>query len=233
MGFSSRRAMRQGFLLLCAAGVMLGVISLGWGGRAHKIEDAAVVIDGDSIEIAGRTRHLAGIDAPELGQQCMNAGKQWRCGLEAALTLQKLFEFGPIDCAPAGQPAAGPTIACAAKGKDLAEALLAQGYAVALPDADPGYIRAESAAKKAELGLWRGDFVQPAAWRDGQRLPGETSGLGECTVKGVIDSDNQRLYYVPSDEEYEALKIDPSRGERMFCSDDEAVLAGWMRHPTE
>lgn len=39
------------------------------------------VVDGDTIEVAGTTYRLHGIDAPEAGQTCKRAnGKIWQCG---------------------------------------------------------------------------------------------------------------------------------------------------------
>ena len=90
-----------------------------------------------------------------------------------------------------------------------------------------------AAAKDAKLGLWRGDFILPATWRQGERLPGETTDSTFCVVKGVITEDDQKIFYVPSDEIYNEVTINPDKGEKMFCSDDEAILAGWYRFPRQ
>lgn len=48
----------------------------------------AAVIDGDTIEIAGKRIRMVGIDAPESGQSCADeAGNPWRCGTLAARAL--------------------------------------------------------------------------------------------------------------------------------------------------
>ena len=52
-------------------------------------------------------------------------------------------------------------------------------------------------------------------------------------VKGVITEDQQKIFYIPSDESYNEIEVDRAKGERMFCSDDEAILAGWNRFPRE
>jgi micrococcal nuclease len=51
----------------------------------------------------------------------------------------------------------------------------------------------------------------------------------DCNIKGVIDADGQRLYYVPTDPTYGTITIDPQRGHKAFCSDEEARQAGWRR----
>ncbi len=47
-----------------------------------------------------------------------------------------------------------------------------------------------------------------------------------CPIKGNISSAG-RIYHVPWSEWYERTRIDPARGERWFCSEDDAIRAGW------
>jgi hypothetical protein len=47
-----------------------------------------------------------------------------------------------------------------------------------------------------------------------------------CTIKGNISA-NGRIYHTPASPNYTATRIDPSRGERWFCSEAEARAAGW------
>lgn len=192
--------------------------------------ESVLVIDGDTLQVGNRIFHLAGIDAPELGQRCKVENKGWRCGLEAALALRKLIAFGKVACTT-NEEGVIVTGACTAAGKDLGEVLLSQGYALALSEAFPTYKGAEMAAQEAKLGLWRGDFVRPEDWRSGARLPGETTDTTFCVVKAKVTEEQQKIFYIPSDENYAAITIDPERGERIFCSDDEAILAGWTRFP--
>lgn len=200
-------------------------------GRADSAGQVSI-IDGDTLHVEHRIVNLSGIDAPELGQRCMKEAKEWRCGLEAALALRKLAAFGTVSCASEDK---GTVVigVCQIEGKDLGEVLLGQGYAVALEDALPNYQSAETSAKDAKLGLWRGDFIAPKEWRKGGRLPGETTDTTFCVVKGAITEDQQKIFYIPSDESYNEIKVDRAKGERMFCSDDEAILAGWNRFPIE
>ncbi len=50
---------------------------------------------------------------------------------------------------------------------------------------------------------------------------------GSCTIKGNISSKGEKIYHVPGGRSYAETKIDPSKGERWFCSTSEAVAAGW------
>jgi len=190
------------------------------------------VVDGDTLEIDGRLVRLYGIDAPELGQFCLNGSKRYRCGYEAALALKKLTENGPVDCRPTPVDADDEGQICAVELVDLAEAMLRRGYVVAQPNALPIYRRVELEAKRSKLGIWRGDFIPPAEWRQGHRLAqGDNEPRQICDIKGIVSDKDERVYVVPSDRDYDSLVIDESRGERNFCSDDEAELAGWRRWP--
>ncbi len=217
--------------LFFSALAILGGLCLALSASPLRAKEANPVIDGDTLVIDGRLVQLAGIDAPELGQRCFNQGKSWRCGLEAALALRKLISFGDVVCEPDKSNPQSAQASCSVADKDLATALLQQGYAVALPEASSTLHAAENSAKEAKFGIWRGDFVAPASWRDGVRLPGEESDPQYCVIKGTINEKDQRVFYVPSDEGYDAIVIDPSRGERMFCSDDQAILRGWRPFP--
>jgi hypothetical protein len=68
----------------------------------------------------------------------------------------------------------------------------------------------------------------PWDWRRGQRLT-ETAGGDGCTIKGNLNSKGDRIYHLPGQENYEQTVISPSKGERWFCSEDEARAAGWRR----
>ena len=58
--------------------------------------------------------------------------------------------------------------------------------------------------------------------------PGQSTG--GCQIKGNISRYNdERIYHVPGGQYYERTVIDPSNGERWFCSEAEARSAGWRR----
>ena len=47
-----------------------------------------------------------------------------------------------------------------------------------------------------------------------------------CPIKGNI-SENGRIYHVPWSRDYAKTRIDTAKGERWFCSEKEALEAGW------
>lgn len=224
--------MKDALRLLAALAVLVPAAAAPLWAATEPLTGEALSIDGDTLEIGGSLVQLQGIDAPELGQTCLRGGKRWRCGLEAAFALKRALVLGSVSCLPSRTE--GPRILalCTRGSVDLAEELLRKGYAVVADDATPGYRRAESAARAAGLGLWRGEFVRPWDWRRGVRLSGGPSdAVVVCEVKGVINDRGQRVFYVPGDKGYDNITVDPAKGERLFCSDDEALLRGWRHLP--
>jgi hypothetical protein len=57
------------------------------------------------------------------------------------------------------------------------------------------------------------------------------SGLMEfdCDIKGNISWTGQRIFHVQGQEGYAETRINPTSGERWFCSEDEARAAGWRK----
>jgi hypothetical protein len=50
---------------------------------------------------------------------------------------------------------------------------------------------------------------------------------GDCQIKGDITSEGERLYRRPGERDYEWAWISEAKGERWFCSVEEAEAAGW------
>ncbi|HEY9670195.1 MAG TPA: cold shock domain-containing protein [Waterburya sp.] len=53
-----------------------------------------------------------------------------------------------------------------------------------------------------------------------------------CTIKGNISIDTgNKIYHLPGMEDYESTVIDPTKGERWFCTESEAIANGWRKAP--
>lgn len=53
-----------------------------------------------------------------------------------------------------------------------------------------------------------------------------------CLVKGNVSIETgMKIYHVVGMEDYEITKISPEKGEQWFCTEQEAISAGWTRAP--
>lgn len=58
------------------------------------------------------------------------------------------------------------------------------------------------------------------------------AAVENCQIKGNIDQvSGTRAYYVPGQDRYSSVRIYPSEGEHWFCSEDQAIAAGWHKAP--
>lgn len=65
-----------------------------------------------------------------------------------------------------------------------------------------------------------------AAWKQGDS-GNDAEALEGFAIKGNINNKGDKIYHVPGSPKYKATKIDESKGERWFHSEDEALAAGW------
>jgi len=226
---------------------------------AGEIAGRASVIDGDTIEIAGTRIRLNGIDAPESAQICRDAGgRRYRCGaLSAAFLDDFLSRSRPARCRQVDTDRYGRVVALCrrADGADVQSAMVTAGWALDWPRySKKAYAGLQEEARRNGAGVWRGDFDLPWEWRASRKggaspssspvpsrvparapaAPAQTVGSGRasgevCLIKGNINARGKRLYHLPGDRYYDRTVIDTGKGERWFCSEEEAREAGW-RH---
>ena len=148
-------------------------LSTAVGLLADEIAGPARVIDGDTIEIAGKRIRLYGIDAPESRQTCVRDAKTSRCGQEATWALSNRIGSEIVACDDRGRDRYGRTIAVCrlggSAGPDLNAWMVEQGWALAYRRYSRDYVAAEGAAQAAKRGLWSGSFEEPWEWRREQR----------------------------------------------------------------
>ena len=80
--------------------ILVLLMGLAASALAEDIKGPAKVIDGDTLEVAGRVFHLYGIDAPELGQTCEWPNKSIPCGDIARTALMDLVVAAEVVCKP-------------------------------------------------------------------------------------------------------------------------------------
>ena len=186
------------------------------------------VVDGDTLWVGETKVRLHGIDTPERWQTCNTEhGVAYACGEHATDELMRLIDDNPVRCVDHGDGGydriAGQ---CFAGGVDLQSAMVVGGYAYAYPEYSTAYVADERRARGANTGFWAMDMQNPAVARQAQRSTPPPAPSGDCAIKGNI-SDNGRIYHQPGQRWYDRTRIDQGRGERWFCSTQEAEAAGW------
>lgn len=134
----------------------------------------ATVVDGDTLIVSDARIRLIGIDAPELGQTCRDNAdfRVVACGAEAREVLQELVSGAPIRCQGTQRDRYRRLLATCfdADGRDIGQAMVQLGFAVAPQRWDSPYRSDEAFAKAQGVGLWATHFEDPADYR--RRRPG-------------------------------------------------------------
>lgn len=188
----------------------------------------ARVVDGDTLAIGSARIRLEGIDAPEMAQTCRTAsGQSWDCGKKAAAFLRQLIGQQDVACNATGEDRYRRMLAiCYASRVNLNAAMIDAGLARAFVRYSKMFVAAEAEAKARGIGIWQGPAEAPWDFRRHEWRLAATDAPTGCAIKGNISA-RGRLYHMPWSPWYAKVKIDERRGERWFCSEADAVAAGW------
>ncbi len=199
------------------------------------------VVDGDTIEIEGgkKVRYI-GIDTPET----VDPRKPVQCfGREASqrnkeLVLGKLvrLEKDVSETDAYGRLLRYVYVDIGGSEVMVNAYLVQEGFAHASsypPDIShqDAFRLLEREAEKGNKGLWASCPIQAGAKDATQSVNvlSSSAGDGTCKIKGNISSASEKIYHLPGCGSYDKTAIDESMGERWFCSENEAVVAGWRK----
>ena len=195
---------------------------------AGAVRGHAHVIDGDTISIGETRVRLEGIDAPESGQTCRRKWiGSWPCGAVATEALTRFVENRTVSCEPRGLDKYGRTLAvCFVDGRDINAQMVRQGHAWAFVRYSQSYVNEEALAKAESLGIWQGESQAPWDYRAQRWAAAEQKAPEGCAIKGNITK-NGKIYHMPWSPWYAQIKIETDKGKRWFCTEAEALAAGW------
>jgi endonuclease YncB( thermonuclease family) len=192
------------------------------------VSGPARVIDGDTIDIAGTRVRLEGIDAPEAGQTCQTArGETWDCGNAATRVMVGLTQGRSVDCFSRGLDKYGRLLGiCFVDGADINAVMVKRGYAWAFVRYSRHYVAEEADARAARAGVWQGPAIPAWEYR-AQRWTAvaEVAPQG-CAIKGNV-SRTGLVYHMPWSPWYDKVAMAADKGKRWFCSEADALAAGW------
>ncbi|MDT0212435.1 thermonuclease family protein [Rothia sp. ARF10] len=193
------------------------------------------VTDGDTIKVrVGATTErvrLIGLDAPELkGDEC------W--AQKASSRMQSLVQSRSVrlvaDPTQDDRDRYGRLLrhVVTEDGRFAAQVLIEGGFAKEYTYRDAyehrgDYLAAQKRAQARKLGVWSAACSAPVV--AAPAVPGATTKPSSCVIKGNISSSGEKIYHVPGGGSYDATVITASKGERWFCTEDEARAAGWRK----
>jgi len=193
----------------------------------------ARVIDGDTIELKdGDVVRLTGIDAPDVGecyfQESKDALSQLLTGKDVELRkdVTDTDDFGRLLRYAILLDVSGTKDSILAS-----EYMVAGGYAT--PRSNPRdrlyygmLLEKREEAMKAGRGLWSACDYAPGEHGQADMGPAKA----ECDIKGNISTGEfGKTYFLTGCNNYAQVKVDTARGEKYFCSEAEAVKAGFVK----
>lgn len=189
------------------------------------ISGRATVASGDLIRVGNKLVRLAGIEAPQEQQTCLTGkGRRWNCAASARDALKRLVRGRKVACELKDGTSAPPLAHCRTTETDLAGALVRNGHVFAGPDGS--YAGDEEAARADKAGLWQGQADRPGEWRVKVWEEAKRSSPEGCPIKGVVRRGN-KVYAMPWSEGYTGRSVKKVRGDRWFCTEEEARAAGF------
>ena len=220
--------------------------------QAADVSGVPRIVDGDTLAIGSTRVRLEGIDAPETDQICLNAnGMHWACGIDARDELAVHVGAREIRCSSSGVDAYKRMLAtCYFGDENLNAWMVQQGWALAYVQYSSAYRRVEEDARTNQRGLWRGAFIAPWDWRHRNnktvilgaytvpiyaqkmllnRSATEGAPSPECTIKGSVSRNGERIYHMQDQRFYARIRMDKGGGRRWFCTPEEAEAAEWRR----
>ncbi|MBI4058727.1 thermonuclease family protein [Candidatus Microgenomates bacterium] len=191
------------------------------------------IIDGDTIEIeGGKKLRYIGMDTPESG----------KCGVEESTRKNKELVLGKkvrLEKDISETDKYGRLLRYVYVDNLMVnEELIRLGMArVSTFPPDVKYkdkfLVAEEEAREAGRGLWASDFCQVQGViqesNDPTALPAQAGQSPNCLIKGNISASGDKIYHLLGCKSYDKTMINTESGERWFCTEVEAVAAGWRK----
>lgn len=205
------------------------------------------VVDGDTVKlnVEGKTEtfRLIGMDTPET----VDPRKEVQCfGVEASNKAKELLSGKKVrietDATQGTYDKYNRLLGYVylESGLFYNQYMIEQGYAHEYTYNTPYKYQTEfkNAEKKAQAdkaGLWssstcNGDTTKIASTNSTPtQTSNTTTNTNSCTIKGNISSSKEKIFHVVGCGSYNKTVIDESKGEKWFCSEQEAINAGWRK----
>jgi endonuclease YncB( thermonuclease family) len=214
--------------LLWRAAAALPMPSLAGLSSTTTAEGRAKALSGDTLRVGKTAVHLTGIEAPERDQTCLTRrSRSWQCGASARQALAGLVRRKKLTCELSGSDDRGVALGrCLIGETDVAAELVRDGHVFAAGGFFAPYGSQEDEAREAKAGLWDGEALRPSDYRAERWEAASREAPDGCPIKGNVTR-GRHVYVLPWSGEYDRVRVSSRRGERWFCSEDEAITAGF------
>ncbi len=199
------------------------------------------VVDGDTVKISvdGKTEtfRLIGMDTPET----VDPRKEVQCfGVEASNKAKELLLGKKVrietDPTQGTYDKYNRLLAYIYRDDGLFynKYMIEQGYAHEYTYDTPykyqtDFKNAQKQAEVSKAGLWSPNTCNGDTTKASITTPIQTNNTDSCTIKGNIGSSKEKIFHVVGCRSYNQTVIDESKGEKYFCSEQEALAAGWRK----
>lgn len=195
-------------------------------GQPYEIDQVQRVVDGDTfVTNSGDKVRLIGVNTPEVHGKVEAYGEEASKYSKEQLTDRKVYMFqdaGSTD-------KYGRLLRYVFIDQDpimYNDRLMMEGLANTMTIAPnvmyaDHFVELEQTARKQNKGLWADKSSNS---NSSSSTSTSSAGCSKPTIKGNINSKNEKIYHVPGGAAYEQ-----TQAEQLFCTEDEAVAAGFRK----
>ena len=204
-------------------------------GPRGELYQVTRVIDGDTIELENEERvRYIGIDTPET----VDPRKPVQCfGVEASKKNKELVEgkLVRLEKDLTDRDKYNRLLRYVWVGDTFINLeLVKQGFASSYsypPDVkyQDQFVEAQKEAREEKRGLWGACPAGSTTVTAPPPASAEGKLNDSCVIKGNISSSGENIYHLPGCGSYTKTQIDVGRGEQWFCTEQEAITAGWRK----
>lgn len=209
--------------------------------QAYTLEKVTRIVDGDTFETEGKRKiRLIGVNSPESTTKVEYYGKEASAYTKKELTGKRVYLFRDAgDTDKYGRFLRYVFV----DGQPLMfnERLAKEGYAnpMTIPPNvmySKRFVSAEREAREKNAGLWAAESESKSGsgkesntgpgGKSGSLTPDKASGpnCDQPKIKGNINSKKEHIYHVPEGRYY-----DQTQAEELFCTEEEALSAGYRK----
>ena len=201
----------------------------------ERYQQIKTVKDGDTVETStGEDIRLIGIQAPEL-DECY--GTEAKLALESLLTNRQVYVTKDQAGVDRNNRLLRYMFVSRNERPEIGDIhvnyeMIRMGFARVSPIApnrqyQSDFTRAQTNAQQNNRGIWRycANEQAQALRQEASKAPSEN-----CQIKGnYAEKEKEFYYFMPGCRNYGRVKVDRSRGEQWFCSEQDALDAGFER----